>query len=486
MGLSPITPALAGPHFNDRSNIAMAALTDGFRRIASLAGPKRLGLHSLGVAALIASAACAAEPIDLDVGFGLNGTVYAPNDAPGSNNQDRTVAIFPIDFGDYIVVAETANASGGVSPTFVRVTPTGVQSRNTVNLNVLGVNAACQDPASGGFVLGMHTTSSQGNGIEFRKYSAVGVQDMAFGASDGRFAYGAGRFERVAEMNCFSGRFNAAMWLGITDGDWTGYQIVQGPMSGGTLGFARLISPSGSLTTRTLGSGGKDDGKVVFINELNEDNQPLAVEVLQYATTQLNPQPSIATIAIGQHCPLGSSSTVDKAHVDSLGRVHVAGSSTISATPVASGRKFNWLMQFNVTATGTIAAVRCGTRTFATFSFASIPPVTTNTVEAFEYSGQSIYVLTTLATGNLFLDTSTPQLLRFRDTDLAADLSYLPALITASGNTTPMHRGRKLLLDTRPTITRLLIAGNREFQGTDEDPFVLRMIRAPMFANGFE
>ena len=49
-----------------------------------------------------------------------------------------------------------------------------------------------------------------------------------------------------------------------------------------------------------------------------------------------------------------------------------------------------------------------------------------------------------------------------------------------------MHRGRKLLLDTRPTITRLLIAGNREFQGTDEDPFVLRMIRAPMFANGFE
>ena len=486
MELSPITLALAGPHFNGSSNIAKTALTDGRRCIASLAGPTRRGLLSLGVAALIASATCAAEPIDLDVGFGLNGTVYAPNDAPSSNNRDRTVAVFPIDLGDYIVVAETANAFGGVSPTFVRVTPTGVQSRNTVNLNVMGVTAACRDPASGGFVLGIRTTSSQGNAIEFRKYSAVGVQDMAFGSSDGRFAYGAGRFERVAEMNCQSGGFSAAMWLGTTDGDWTGYQIVQGPMSGGSLGFARLMSPSNTRTTRTLGSGGRDDGKVVFVNELNEDNQPLSVEVLQYATPQLNPQPSIATIAIGQHCALGSSSTVDKAHVDNLGRVHVAGSSTISATPVASGRKFNWLMQFNVTDSGTIGPIRCGTRTFATFSFPAITPVTTNTVEAFEFTGQSIYVLTTLTTGNLIPDTSTPQLLRFRSAELVSDLSYLPTLITAAGNTTPMHRGRSLLIDTRPTVSRLLIAGNREFQGTDEDPFVVRMISAPMFANGFE
>lgn len=447
---------------------------------------KRRGLLSLVVAALIASATCAAEPIDVDGGFGLNGTIYAPNDAPGSNNRDRTVAVFPIDIGDYIVVAETANASGGVSPTFVRVTPTGVQSRNTVNLNVVGVTAACRDSVSGGFVLGMRTTSSQGNAIDFRKYNAVGVQDMAFGSSDGRFAYGAGLFERAAEMTCHDGRFSAAMWLGTTEGDWTGYRIVQGPMSGGSLGNGRLILPSNTRTTRTLGSGGRADGKVVFVNELNEHNQPLSVEVLQFATTQLNPQPSIATIAIGQHCALGSSSTVDKAHVDNLGRVHVAGSSTISATPVASGRKFNWLMQFNVTESGTIGPIRCGTRTFSTFSFPAITPVTTNTAEAFEFTGQSIYLLTTLATGNLIADTSTPQLLRFRTADLVSDLSYLPTLITASGNTTPMHRGRSLLFDTRPTVSRLLIAGNREFQGTDEDPFVVRMIRAPMFANGFE
>jgi hypothetical protein len=100
----------------------MTTLIRGLHSLASLAAPQRLGLLSFGVAALIASATCVAQPIDLDVGFGTGGTVYAPNDAPGSNNRDRTVALFPIDTASYAVVAETANASGGVSPTFIRLT----------------------------------------------------------------------------------------------------------------------------------------------------------------------------------------------------------------------------------------------------------------------------------------------------------------------------------------------------------------------------
>ncbi|MBK8284450.1 MAG: hypothetical protein IPK97_05965 [Ahniella sp.] len=439
------------------------------------------------VASLVISAAVRAQPIDLDVGFGANGTVYAPVDAPNSTNRDRTVAVFPIDFADYLVVVESANASGGVSPTFVRVTSAGVQSRNTVNLNMVGITAACQDSATGRFVLGMRATSTFGNVIDFRKYDALGVQDMAFGsAGTGRFAYGANRFERGAELNCHNGRFAAGIWLGDTDGAWTGNRIVQGQLAGTDFSFSTINPPSDTLTIQTVGSGGTDDGEVIFANKLDEDNEPLSVEVLQYASTQLNTAPTIATIAIGDHCALGSTSTVEKAHVDNLGRVHVAGSSTIASGPFFDGTKFNWLMQFNVTDTGTTGPIRCGTRTFATFS--GITPGTLNTVEAFEFSGQSIYLLTTFATGGLIPDRSTPRLLRFQDGTggLVPDLSYLPSVIADFGNTTPMHRGRQLLFDTRPSVSRLVIAGNREFQGLDEDPFLVRMIAAPMFANGFE
>ncbi len=456
-------------------------------RSAAFSGIERFRSLALCFTGLLVCGPSVAETIDLDVGFGASGVVYAPNDAPNSNNRDRTVAVFPDGSADYIIVAETANASGGYSPTFIRVTSAGVQSRNTVNLNMVGIQAACQDPVSGGFVLGMRDTATNGNSIEFRKYNASGIQDMAFGGNGiGRFTYGGGLFERVAEMNCHIGRFSAAVWLGNNDGAWTGNRIVQGPMAGGTLAFVGIANPSETLTIRTVGSGETDDGEVIFVNERDEDNEPLSVNVLQYASTQLNTAPTIATIVIGDHCALGSTSTVEKAHVDNLGRVHVAGSSTIASGPFFDGSKFNWLMQFSVTNTGTIGPIRCGTRTFSTFS--GITPGTSNTVEAFEYTGQSIYLLTTFATGGLIPDTSTPRLLRFQDgtSGLVPDLSYLPTILADIGNTTPMHRGRQLLFDTRPSITRLVIAGNREFQGVDEDPFLVRMIGAPMFANGFE
>ena len=97
-------------------------------------------------------------------------------------------------------------------------------------------------------------------------------------------------------------------------------------------------------------------------------------------------------------------------------------------------------------------------------------------------------MLTTLATSGFLGTTSTPGLLRFQrgSGGLNPDLFYLPSLATSSGNTTPMHRGRTLMFDVRPTVPRLLLGGDRDFQNLDEDPFLVRMIAAPMFANGFE
>lgn len=428
---------------------------------------------------LSAPAALASEPLDLDVGFGANGALYLPVDTANSNARDRTVAVFPIGSAEYIVVAETGNASGGVSPTFIRVNTGGIVSRNTVNLNVVGVTAACQDPASGGFVLGMRDTASQGNSIDFRKYDATGVQDMSFGANgSGRFAYGANQFERVAEMNCHAGRFSAAIWIGTSDGQWTGTRILRGDMVGGTSAFSVTGNASAPVRIRNLGTGQTDDGEVVFVNAKEEDNQPLSLQVYQWQTTAMNISPDEATIVVADHCPLGLSSSVHKAHVDNLGRVHVAGSGTGTST------KFNWLLQFSVSDSGTISGIRCGTRTFATFSV--IPPSTSNTVEAFEFTGASIYLLTTLTTGSVIPDQSSLRLLRFRNATLTPDLSFAPTILAATGNTTPMHRGRALLFDVRPTVPRLLIAGNREFDGNDEDPVLVRMTTVPMFANGYE
>lgn len=431
-------------------------------------------------ASLFAMSAPASEPLDIDVGFGGGGAIYLPVDTPNSSARDRTVAVFPFGSSEYMVIAETANATGGVSPTFIRVSPTtGIVARNTVNLSVVGVTAACKDPVSGGFVLGMRDSSTNGNAIDFRKYDDLGIQDMSFGANgSGRFAYGAGLFERVAELNCHNGRFSAAMWLGNSDGQWTGNRISRGDMVGGTFGNAINNNPSPTRTTRTLGSGETDDGEVIFVNELDEDGQPLSIRVLQYATTAMNTQAADALVAIGDHCPQGLSSTVHRAHVDNLGRVHVAGSSTGTST------KFNWLMQFSVSDSGTIVGIRCGTRTFANFS--AIPPSTTSVVEAFEFSGQSIYLLTTLATGSVIPDRSVPVLLRFRNSTLTQDLGFAPTIATAASNTTPLHRGRTLLLDSRPTVPRLVIGANREFLDNDEDPVLVRMIAAPLFANGYE
>ncbi|MBK8284449.1 MAG: hypothetical protein IPK97_05960 [Ahniella sp.] len=161
-------------------NAASTALTRESRRVAAAAKSRRFVLLTLGLACWVAGAAAAAEPIDLDTGFGGNGVLYAPVDAPNSTSRDRTVAVYQDGSAAYVVVAETANASGGYSPTFIRLTSAGVQSRNTVNLSMIGINAACQDPATGGFVVGMRTTSMNGNAITFRKYDAAGIQDMTF------------------------------------------------------------------------------------------------------------------------------------------------------------------------------------------------------------------------------------------------------------------------------------------------------------------
>ncbi|MBK8284448.1 MAG: hypothetical protein IPK97_05955 [Ahniella sp.] len=257
-------------------------------------------------------------------------------------------------------------------------------------------------------------------------------------------------------------------------------------MVGGTLGFVRNDNPSEAETIQTVGSGTTDDDEVIFVNKLDQAFQPLALQVFQYGSTLLNTAPTVATIVVGNHCDLGSTSTVERAHVDNNGRVHVAGSSMITPVGLTDGRKFNWLMQFNVTDAGTTGPIRCGTRTFATFG--GPPPGTLSTIEAFEFIDQSIYLLSTYPSGGLIPTTSTPRLIRFQNGTggLVPDLIYQPTLATNSGNMTPMHRGRILMLDVRPTVPRLLLGGDRDFQNLDEDPFLVRMITAPMFANGFE